>query len=216
MGVSWRRWLPAALAHAAGAAPLALLLRDHWQGLLIIDPVGIITARAGQAALIMLLLSLTMTPVQTLTGWRFWARLRRPLGLYAFLYAGLHFLTFVGLDYRFNLAWILEAIFLQRYVIVGFAAGLILLLLAATSSPLGERRIGRQWKALHRLAYLAGALAVAHYLWLGKDIRQPLRYAAALILLLVLRLPPLREALERARRRIGPLLFDRGVEGAGR
>ena len=101
-------------------------------------------------------------------------RVRRPLGLYAFLYASLHFATFVWLDYGLDLELLRQAIFDQRYVLAGFAAGLLMLVLAVTSTRGWQKRMGKNWKRLHRLVYLAAALAVLHFFWLVKgDWRRP-------------------------------------------
>jgi sulfoxide reductase heme-binding subunit YedZ len=190
------------LVHVAALLPLAWLIWAYWQGLFIIDPVLEITTRTGRMALILLILSLACTPIRTIFGFKQVQRLRRPLGLYAFMYAGLHFLTFVGLDYGFDLDLIGQAIFDQRYVLVGFAAGLLLLLLAITSTRGWQKRLGKNWKRLHRLAYLAGILAIVHFMWLVKDIREPLRYGVVLALLLVVRIPVVRKVLSNARHRL--------------
>jgi len=126
---------------------------------------------------------------------------RRTLGIYAFIYASLHGLTFVGLDYGFDLALIRDAIFDQRYVLAGSAAFVLLLPLAITSTRGWQKRLGKHWKRLHRLVYLAGVLAVVHFVWLVKDIREPLRYAALLTLLLVVRIPAIRKAVSHTRHR---------------
>lgn len=193
-----KHWLQI-LVHAAALLPLAWTIWQYTQGLFLVDPVREITTRTGRIALILLLLSLSCTPLNTLFGFKQALRVRRPLGLYAFLYASLHFATFVWLDYGldFDLLW--QAIFDQRYVIVGFAAGLLMLALAVTSTRGWQVRMGKNWKRLHRLAYLAGFLAVVHFAWLVKDIRVPLGYGAVLVGLLVLRLPPLRKAASNAR-----------------
>jgi sulfoxide reductase heme-binding subunit YedZ len=196
-----RRWLPI-LTHLGALLPLAWLVWDYWQGSFLVDPVREITTRTGKTALILLLLSLACAPLNTVLGFKAALRLRRPLGLYALLYAGLHFLTFVGLDYGFDLSLIGGAIFDQRYVVAGFAAGLLLLPLALTSTRRWQRRLGRNWKRLHRLVYLAGVLAAVHFVWLVKDIREPLRYVAVLALLLVLRVPAVRRAVVSVRRRL--------------
>ena len=190
------------LAHVAALLPLAWLIWAYWQGLFIIDPVLEITTRTGKAALILLILSLACTPAYTISGFKQVLRLRRPLGLYAFMYAGLHFLTFVGLDYGFDLDLLGQAIFDQRYVLVGFAAGLLLLLLAITSTRSWQKRLGKNWKRLHRLVYLAGILAIVHFVWLAKDNREPLRYGAVVALLLIVRIPGLRKAISNARYRL--------------
>ena len=188
------RWLPT-LTHVAALLPLAWLVWNYWQGLFIIDPIRETTTLTGKAALILLLLSLACTPINALLGFRQVLRVRRALGLYAFMYAALHGLTFVGLDYGFDLDLIGPAIFDQRYVLAGFAAFLVLLSLAITSTKGWQKRLGKNWKRLHRLAYLAGVLVIVHFAWSVKDIRQPLRYGAVLALLLVVRVPGLRKAV---------------------
>jgi sulfoxide reductase heme-binding subunit YedZ len=190
------------VVHAGALAPLAWLLWAYWQGLFLVDPVREITTLTGKTALILLLLSLACTPLNTLFGLRDILRVRRALGLYAFLYAGLHFLTFAWLDYGLDLALLRGAILEQRYVLAGFASGLILLVLALISTRGWQRRLGKTWKRLHRLAYVAGILAVVHFLWLVKDAREPLRYAGILAVLLFLRIPRVREAVSTLRRKL--------------
>jgi sulfoxide reductase heme-binding subunit YedZ len=200
LGLNWLkpRWLKI-VVHAGALLPLAWTIWQYTQGLFLVDPVREITSLTGRTALILLVLSLACTPLNTLLGFKQVLRVRRALGLYAFLYASLHFATFVGLDYGFDLNLLVEAVFAQRYVIVGFASGLILLALALTSTRGWQKRLGKRWKRLHRLVYIAGILAVVHFAWLVKDIRVPLQYGAVLALLLVLRLPRVRKALSRAR-----------------
>jgi sulfoxide reductase heme-binding subunit YedZ len=193
-------WLQV-VVHGGALAAVSWLGWSYWQGLFVVDPVREITTFTGKAAIILLILSLACTPIVTLFGYKPVSRVRRALGLYAFLFAGLHFLTFVGLDYGFDLSLLGGAIFEQRYVVVGFAAGLILLALALTSTKGWQKRLGRDWKRLHRLVYLAGILVAVHYLWLSKDVRDPLRYAAIIVLLLVLRIPPVRRAASQIRHR---------------
>ena len=124
---------------------------------------------------------------------------RRALGLYAFGYAGLHFLTFVGLDYGFDSGLIGLGIADQRFVLVGFAAFVLLLVLAITSTQGWKRRLGHGWRRLHRLAYVAGLLVIVHFLWLAKDNRRPLLYGAIVALLLILRIPVVKGAASGAR-----------------
>lgn len=190
------------LVHVAALLPLAWLVWNYWQGRFIIDPIREITTLTGKTALILLLLSLACTPINTVFGFKPVLRVRRALGLYAFMYAGLHGLTFVGLDYGFDLDLIGPAIFDQRYVLVGFATFLTLLSLAITSTKGWQRRLGKNWKRLHQLAYLAGILAVVHFAWLVKDIREPLRYGAVVALLLVVRIPGVKKAVSYARRQL--------------
>ena len=192
------RWL-LVLVHIGALLPLVWTAWRYSQGLFLIDPVREITTLTGRGALILLMLMLACTPIYTVFGVKQATRLRRPLGLYAFLYASLHFATFVWLDYGFDFKVLAEAVFAQRYVVVGFASGLILLALALTSTRAWQERLGKNWKRLHRLAYLAGILGVVHFAWLVKDVRVPLRYGAVLALLLVLRIPNVRKALIRLR-----------------
>jgi sulfoxide reductase heme-binding subunit YedZ len=191
-------WLQVAV-HLGVALSLGWLARQVLSGAFIVDPVREVQTYTGKAALVLLMLSLACTPLQTLTGWKALTRVRRPLGVYSFGYAALHFANYLGLDYRFDLALLLAGIAEERYVIAGFAAGLLLLALALTSTRGWKVRLRKNWKRLHRLAYAAGALAVVHFLWLVKDPQEPLRYAALLGILLALRLPPLRRAAARLR-----------------
>jgi sulfoxide reductase heme-binding subunit YedZ len=195
LGTNWLR----VLVHVGALLPLAWILWDYAQGAFLVDPVREITTRTGKAAIILLVLTLACTPINTVFGFRQALRVRRALGLYTFLYVGLHFSTFVWLDYGLDLGLIVQAIFDQRYVIVGFASGLILLLLAVTSTKGWQKRLGKRWKRLHRLFYVAGILAVMHYLWLVKDIREPLRYAIVVALLLILRIPYVRKTVSNIR-----------------
>jgi sulfoxide reductase heme-binding subunit YedZ len=198
------------LVHVGALLPLVFLVRDYTQDLFIVDPIREITTRTGRTALVLLLLSLACSPINTLFGFRQVLRVRRALGLYAFMYASLHFLTFVGLDYGFDLEFLGPAIFDQRYVVAGFSAFLILLPLAITSTRGWQKRLRRNWKRLHKLVYLAGILAVVHFLWLVKDIREPSRYAVLLALLLTLRLPWVRKGVRKVRQKLrlkGRLVF---------
>jgi sulfoxide reductase heme-binding subunit YedZ len=119
------------------------------------------------------------------------------------MYVALHFLTFIGLDYRLDLGLIREAIFEKRFAVVGFVAFLILVPLAVTSTKGWMRRLGKRWKVLHRGVYLAALLAVVHFVWLVKsDIREPLLYGAMVGGLLLMRVPALRRGVSRLRGRL--------------
>jgi sulfoxide reductase heme-binding subunit YedZ len=130
-------------------------------------------------------------------------RLRRPLGVYAFGYAALHFLTFIGLDYGFNLASLREGLIEKPFALVGLAAGTLLLPLALTSTRGWMRRLGRNWKRLHWLVYIAAPLAIVHYVWQVKaDYRQPLLYGLVVAMLLLLRVPAVRRVAAQAAARL--------------
>jgi sulfoxide reductase heme-binding subunit YedZ len=198
------------LTHVGALLPLALLIWDYWQDRLSVNPIQDITFRTGKPALVLLVLSLGCTPLNSLFGFKSALKVRRTLGLYAFLYVGLHLLTFVGLDYGFDLALIREAIFEKRYALVGFAAFLILLPLAITSTKGWMRRMGKYWKRLHRWVYLAALLAVLHFVWLVKsDIREPLIYAAIVATMLLLRIPGVRRMAAQLRGWLKRNLFQR-------
>jgi len=193
------------LTHAAALAPLVVLVGDYARDQLTVDPIREITLRTGRYALTLLILSLACTPARILFGFKQVMRLRRPLGLYAFLYAGLHGLTFVGLDYGFDLPLIVPAILEKRFVQVGLLAFLALLPLAITSTKGWVKRLGKHWKRLHRLAYLAAVLAVIHFTWVLKagGRGRPLLYGVVVALLLVFRVPAIQSAVESSRGRLG-------------
>lgn len=153
------------------------------------NPVEAVTHTTGEWALRFLLLCLAVTPLRRLTGWRMLTLERRTLGLFAFFYAALHLTTYVTLDLGFDFGFLGEDILERPYITVGFATFCVLLALAATSTRAATRRLGRRWKPLHRLVYVAGIGAVVHFLWLVKaDTREPLLYGAVLAALLGARL----------------------------
>lgn len=190
-------WLQIVVLIAA-LSPLIILAWDFTQGQLTANPIREIQLRTGKSALVLLVLSLACTPIYVLSGLKQVLLLRRPLGLYAFMYASLHFLNFVGLDYGFDFSLIREDIFEKRYALAGFAAFLILLPLAVTSTKGWMQRLGQNWQRLHRLIYIAALLVVLHFLWQTKaDFRQPLIYGAVVVVLLTARIPWLREFLSK-------------------
>jgi sulfoxide reductase heme-binding subunit YedZ len=173
----------------AGATPVATLVVRAAADDLGANPIEEITHTTGEWALRFLLLCLMVTPARRLTGWRALTLERRTLGLLAFFYASLHLATYVGLDLGFAWSTLAEDIVERPYITVGFATFLILSTLASTSTRAAARRLGRRWKPLHRLVYLAGIGAVVHFLWLVKsDLREPLIYATVLASLLAIRL----------------------------
>ncbi|NOK62828.1 MAG: sulfoxide reductase heme-binding subunit YedZ [Chloroflexi bacterium AL-N1] len=188
------------IVHIASILPLAVLIWDFTSGRLSVNPIEDITSRTGTYALVWLILSLVCTPINTLSGFKPVMKLRRPLGLYAFMYVCLHLLTFTGLDYGFNLNAIIQTIIEKRYILAGFSAFLLLLPLAITSTKWWQRRLGRFWRQLHRLVYVAALLGVLHYVWLVKsDIREPLLYGTAVVALLILRTPYIKNVIKKIR-----------------
>lgn len=184
--------------HIGAILPFLSLVFDFLTNNLTVNPIQYLTVRTGKFALVMLILALACTPANTLFRFRQALKVRRALGLYAFFYASLHFLIFVGLDYTFNPTLLKEAIFEKKYALVGFSAFLILLSLAITSTRGWMKRLGKTWTRLHRFVYLAGILVIIHYVWLVKsDIRVPLLYGSIVLLLLIARIRPVRKWISR-------------------
>ena len=189
-----------AAVHIGALLPMIWLIFNWSQDNLTFNPIQALELRTGKFALVLLIMALACTPLNTVFGFRQALKVRRALGLYAFFYASIHFLIFIGLDYQFDLSLLQEAIFEKKYALVGFAAGLILLSLAITSTRGWMKRLGRTWTRLHKFVYLAGILVILHYVWLVKsDIRIPLLYGALVIVLLILRIPYVRRSVSRIR-----------------
>lgn len=178
------------LVHLFAWLPLLLLMWDYWQGQLGLNPIRTVTLRTGKAALILLLLSLTITPLVLISGKKWLYRLRRPLGLYAFLYAAFHFLTFVGLDYAFDWALVGDALRTNRFALFGLLSFLIMVPLALTSSRRARLWLGeRRWQRLHRWVYVAAVLAIIHYALLVRQYyTQPIIFGVILLILFAIRL----------------------------
>jgi sulfoxide reductase heme-binding subunit YedZ len=191
------------LVHIGCWIPFIVLIWDFQHNHLTANPIQEATYRTGKTALVLLALSLACTPANILFGIKQALPLRRTLGLYAFFYACVHLLIFAVVDYGLDWEQIEQAIAEKRYVLVGFTAFLLLLPLAITSTRGWQRRLGKRWKKLHMLVYLAAPLVIVHFYWLVKsDVREPLAYGAAVAFLLLLRLPSVRQTLTRLRYRI--------------
>jgi sulfoxide reductase heme-binding subunit YedZ len=207
----FQRYTPLQIAiHIYAWSGLVRLIIDYFTGNLTANPIQALEQRTGRHAITLLVLSLACTPLNNLFGWRELLKRRRALGLYAFLYATIHVIIFVDLDY--GLAWslILQNILEKQYIIFGAIAFLLLVALAFTSFDIWKKRLGKNWKRLHQLVYLLAPLAVLHYA-LGKkgdffglqgEIIRPLIYALIVSLLLIMRIPPVRKALASIRDRI--------------
>lgn len=170
--------------------PLGWLVWAAVEGRLGANPVEAVIHGTGEFGLRLLLATLAVTPLRRLTGWTWLIRLRRMLGLFAFLYASLHLLAYLWLDQFFDWRAIFEDILRRPYISVGFAALVLMVPLAVTSTTGWVRRLGARWRQLHRLVYPIACLAVLHFLWLVKaDLLRPGIYAAVLAVLLLARLP---------------------------
>lgn len=182
---------------AAAIWPL-LWLYQAWSLALGPDPGKVMVDRLGLGTLILLLVTLSMTPLQKLSGWPGWIAVRRQLGLWCFAYVVLHlaaYLVFVlGLD------WSQLAVELRKrpYIIVGALGFLCLLALAVTSNRYSQRRLGKGWKKLHRLVYVILGLGLLHMLWIVRaDLKEWTVYASIGALLLVLRIPAVARRIPR-------------------
>jgi sulfoxide reductase heme-binding subunit YedZ len=184
----WRGRAVTTCAWLIGLAPLLLLSVDVATGSLSADPVEELTHRTGWWALFLLLLTLAVTPLRKVTGVNELIRARRPLGLFAFLFASFHLLIYFVLDQGLTVSFLVEDILERPFITLGFLAWLLLVPLAVTSTTGWIRRLGRNWRRLHRLVYLSAALGVVHFAWGVKaDLREPMIFAGVLAILLLLR-----------------------------
>ncbi|WP_018930220.1 protein-methionine-sulfoxide reductase heme-binding subunit MsrQ [Pseudomonas umsongensis] len=182
---------------AAAVWPL-LWLYQAWADVLGPDPGKVLVDRLGLGALVLLLITLSMTPLQKLTGWSGWIAVRRQLGLWCFAYVVLHLSGYTAFILGFD--WSQLGIELRKrpYIIVGVLGFLGLLALAVTSNRYSQRHLGVRWKRLHRLVYVILGLGLLHMLWIVRaDLREWAIYASIGALLLVLRLPPVTRRIPR-------------------
>ncbi|MGH8599961.1 MAG: protein-methionine-sulfoxide reductase heme-binding subunit MsrQ [Burkholderiales bacterium] len=183
------KWLKAAVFTAC-LWPLARLVWLAFNDGLGANPIQFIEHTLGDWILIFLVITLSVTPLRRLLNWQWLVRLRRMFGLYAFFYAVLHFVAYIGLDQFFDFHAILKDIVKRPFITVGFACLVLMLPLAATSTNAMVRRLGgRRWQQLHRLVYLIAIGGVIHFWWeVKKDITDPLIYAALFAVLLAIRI----------------------------
>ncbi len=189
-GPRWLRWAKVAVFVAAWY-PLARIVFFGVTDRLGANPIEFITRSTGLWTLVFLCITLAVTPLRRLTGWNALLRFRRMLGLYAFFYAALHFTTYIWFDKWFDVAAMLKDVGKRPFITVGFAAFVLLVPLAVTSTKAMVRKLGRRWQSLHRLIYAIGVLAILHFWWLksGKhDLILPKIYGAIMLALLGWRL----------------------------
>ncbi len=220
MKTLFNRYTPLQIAmHIYAWSALAHIILDFATGNLSANPIQEIEQRTGRHAITLLVLSLACTPLNNIFGWRELIKRRRALGLYAFMYATIHVIVFVHLDY--GLAWslIVQTVFEKPYIVVGLLAFLMLIPLALTSFDIWKKRLGKTWKRLHRAVYLIAPLAVLHYAWgkkgdffaLRGEIVRPLIYGLIVLLFLIVRIPQVRRAVASARDRVLVLFRRRGT-----
>jgi methionine sulfoxide reductase heme-binding subunit len=186
----WKQPMLKVGVFSACLMPLAVLAGQALTHNLGANPIDEITDQTGIWTLRLLLITLAVTPARRLTGWNRLIQLRRMLGLFAFFYGSLHFLTYIWLDQFFVIEDIIADVTERPFITVGFASFTLLIPLAVTSTTAMIKRLGgRWWQRLHRLVYAIAIGGVVHYLWLVKaDIQQPLLYGGILGVLLVYRL----------------------------
>ena len=168
--------------------PFVLIIYKIFYNKLGPEPVKEITHFTGEWTLIFICLTLSMSPLKRFTSFIFWIKIRRMLGLFVFFYATLHLLTYVVIDYRLDWNQITDDVIKKKYVFVGFAAWLLLIPLAITSSQKMITLLKQNWKRLHRLIYAIAILGSLHFIWLSKTIYfKPLIYFIIITILLILR-----------------------------
>ncbi len=182
-------WLKPAVV-TGSLVPLASMILGVFLGTLGADPIKQVLNQLGLIALVFLVAALVCTPAKTLFGWTWPVRLRRMLGLFAFFYALLHFTTYAALDQNFDWPAIWADVTKRKFIYVGMAALVMMIPLAVTSTNGSVKRLGfRRWKQLHRLAYVAPALGVLHFVWrVKRDVSEPAAYGIVLAALLAVRL----------------------------
>lgn len=167
-------------------------------GTLGANPIEALLHRVGWWGLFFMMATLTVTPARNITGIKTLIRVRRMLGLFAFFYISVHFLTYAWLDQGWALGPIVEDVFKRPYITIGMIALTLLIPLALTSNNASQRRLKKRWQTLHKLTYVIAILGVWHFWWqVKKDVSEPLIFAAVLAVLLGYRIYKVRQ---RARR----------------
>ncbi|HXF83921.1 MAG TPA: protein-methionine-sulfoxide reductase heme-binding subunit MsrQ [Anaerolineales bacterium] len=200
----FKRYTPLQIAvHLYAWSALAHILFDLLTGNLSANPIQELEQRTGRHAITLLVLALACSPLNALFKWTEPLKRRRALGLYAFLYATLHVLIFVHLDYGLAWSFIIQTVFEKPYIVVGSITFLMLVPLAVTSFDLWKKRLGKNWKRLHQTLYLIAPLATLHYAWSKKgdlfslqgEILRPLIYALIVLLFLLVRIPQVKKGI---------------------
>ncbi|WP_455807235.1 protein-methionine-sulfoxide reductase heme-binding subunit MsrQ [Pseudomonas fluorescens] len=162
------------------------------------DPGKVLVDRLGLGTLVLLLITLSMTPMQKLSGWAGWIAVRRQLGLWCFAYVVLHLLSYMAFILGFDWSQLAVELRKRPYIIVGALGFLGLLALAVTSNRYSQRRLGLRWKKLHRLVYVILGLGLLHMLWIVRaDLEEWAIYAFIGVVLLLLRIPPVMRRIPR-------------------
>jgi sulfoxide reductase heme-binding subunit YedZ len=215
------RFTPLQIAmHVYAWSVLVILIFQFFTDNLTANPIQALEQRTGRHALVLLVLSLACTPLNTLFKWPELLKRRRALGLYAFLYATVHVLIYLDLDYGLAWSFILRDVIEKPRLIVGLLAFLIFIPLAWTSFDIWKKRLGKKWKRLHQSVYVLGPIVILHYAWSKKgdlfalqgEIVQPLIYGLVIVLFLVLRIPFIRKSAASLRDRVLSLFRKRNLQ----
>ena len=189
---------------AACVVPI-LWLYQAWTFDLGPDPGKILVDRLGLGTLVLLLITLAMTPLQRLSGWAGWIAVRRQLGLWCFAYVVMHLGAYAVFILGLDWAQLGVELIKRPYIIVGSLAFVCLLALAVTSNRYSQRQLGARWKRLHRLVYVILGLGLLHMLWIVRaDLKEWAIYAAIGALLLVLRIPAIARRIPRLKAQKAP------------
>ncbi len=201
--------------HLYAWSALVRMIFDLFTNHLTANPIEAMEQLTGRHTLALLVLSLACTPLNTLFGWRELLKRRRALGLYALMYATIHVIIFVNLD--FGIAWslILQTVIQRSYIVFGSIVFFLLIPLGITSFDIWKVRLGKNWKRLHQVIYFAAPIAVLHYALATKgdifhltgNIEEPLVYGLVVLVLLILRIPFLRRFFSSFRSRVVSLFF---------
>jgi methionine sulfoxide reductase heme-binding subunit len=209
--------------HVYAWSAMVIMIFDLFTHHLTANPIQQMELRTGRHAIVLLILSLACTPLNTLFGWRELLKRRRALGLYALMYASLHVIIFMDLDY--GLAWslLIQTVAQKSYILFGMTTFLLLIPLALTSFDIWKVRLGKNWKRLHTIVYFTAPIACLHYalavkgdiFHLSGDINKPLIYAAVILVLLLMRIPFIRRFCASIRNRIRLLFTKQNPEPKG-
>jgi sulfoxide reductase heme-binding subunit YedZ len=189
--------------HIYAWSGLIWLIFDLVTGNLSPNPIQDLEQRTGRHAISLLVLLLLCTPINTIFKWSEPLKRRRTLGLYVFMYATIHIIIFADLDYGFAWSRLAQELFQKPRLIAGVIAFTLLIPLAMTSFDIWKKRLGKNWKRLHRLIYFIAPLVVLHYVWSKKgdilslqgEIMKPLIYGLVIAVFLIFRIPPVRRSL---------------------
>ena len=215
------RFTPLQVAmHIYAWSELVILLYRYFTNNLGVDPIQYLERRTGHHAIALLIMALACTPLNTLFKWSELLKRRRALGLYAFMYATIHVLIYMDLDFGFAWSLLLKSFAEDPRLIAGLIAFTLMIPLAWTSFDIWKKRLGKNWKRLHKIVYILVPIVVLHFAWNKKgnlftfqgDVLQPWIYGVIVILFLILRIPQVRKLTVSVRDRVQALFRKRDLQ----